>query len=307
MLIRISTRDARLGMFVDHIEGSWADNPFWKRRFKLEEPRDLARLQDSPIDTVFIDLNKGRGPDERDAAKPTRHNGDAKRVRIALSRATDLTRELFTGVSTGDTLSHEAVNTVVAQISGVVRDSPLVLLNMTRLKERDNFSYLHSIGVCALAMHFARHLGMGEPIVREIAIGAFVHDIGKTVIATEILSKPGRLNEDEMTIMRTHPARGHAILQSDPRFSDTILDICLRHHECLDGRGYPAGLKGTDISVPVRITSICDVYDAMTSIRPYKNAWKPKTALETMQASPGQFDQALLAAFAACLRDVSAA
>ena len=113
----------------------------------------------------------------------------------------------------------------------------------------------------------------------------------------DVLNKPGRLTEAEFAVMRSHPARGHAVLVESGTASAVALDVCLHHHERLDGRGYPHGLAGDAISTLARMGAICDVYDAVSSARPYKAAWDPADSLSRMASWAGHFDPTLFAVF----------
>ncbi|HCW95396.1 MAG TPA: phosphodiesterase [Pseudomonas sp.] len=130
------------------------------------------------------------------------------------------------------------------------------------------------------------------------AYAALLHDIGKMAMPLEVLNKPGKLDDDEFAIMRSHPERGHAILlNAQSSVSEAVLDVCLHHHEKVDGTGYPHRLAGEQISLLARMGAICDVYDAITSNRPYKTAWDASGSLAKMAQWQGHFDTQLLHAF----------
>ncbi|WP_313305490.1 HD-GYP domain-containing protein, partial [Stutzerimonas balearica] len=125
-----------------------------------------------------------------------------------------------------------------------------------------------------------------------------LHDIGKMAMPLEVLNKPGKLDDDEFAIMRSHPERGHALLlNAQSSVSEAVLDVCLHHHEKVDGTGYPHRLAGEQISLLARMGAICDVYDAITSNRPYKTAWDASGSLAKMAQWQGHFDTQLLHAF----------
>jgi hypothetical protein len=146
-------------------------------------------------------------------------------------------------------------------------------------------------------VNFARHLGLPDDIVREFGLAGLVHDIGKMDVPSEILNKPGRLTDEEFAIARLHPERGCAILDRAEAIPATAIDVCRHHHEKIDGTGYPFGLKGGEISLAARMGAICDVYDALTSDRAYKDAWSPIEAVTAMHGWRGQFDRDLLFTF----------
>ncbi|MBU1305199.1 MAG: HD domain-containing protein [Alphaproteobacteria bacterium] len=144
---------------------------------------------------------------------------------------------------------------------------------------------------------FARHLMMEPDSIRLLGLAGLLHDIGKTELSIAVLDKPGRLTANEMAHMRSHPARGHRFLSQFGSVPDVVLDICLHHHERLDGTGYPDRLAGAEISLPVRIATICDVYDALVSPRQYRPAWTPKDTADWMLQADGFFDPDLLRQF----------
>lgn len=129
-------------------------------------------------------------------------------------------------------------------------------------------------------------------------MAGLLHDIGKMAMPLDVLNKPGKLSDDEYAIMRSHPERGHAmLLAAQTAVSDAVLDVCLHHHEKVDGTGYPHRLAGEEISLLARMGAICDVYDAITSNRPYKTAWDASGSLARMAQWQGHFDTQLLHAF----------
>jgi len=168
---------------------------------------------------------------------------------------------------------------------------------LAKLKNSDEASFLHSLSVSALIIVFARALRLPEPVIHELAMGGLVHDIGKAAIPISILRKRGRLTAGEICIVQKHPACGFEMLKSISGVSDEVLDITLYHHEKIDGTGYPKGLMGEAITINVRIAAICDVYDALTSIRPYKPALSLDESLSMMTAAKGHFDPVLLREF----------
>ena len=185
---------------------------------------------------------------------------------------------------------------LVEQISASLARNGSALLGLARLKTKDEYTYMHSVAVCALMVALARQLGLPRT-VQEAGMAGLLHDIGKMAMPLDVLNKPGKLTEDEYAIMRSHPERGHAMLLAAlTSVSDAALDVCLHHHEKVDGTGYPHRLAGERISLLARMGAICDVYDAITSNRPYKAAWTPRS-LARMAQWQGHFDTRLLHAF----------
>lgn len=175
------------------------------------------------------------------------------------------------------------------------------------LEERDLETAGHTERVLVQAQAVGRHLGLTGEALDALSQGAFLHDIGKLAIPDAILRKPGPLSPEEWSIMKTHAERGHGIARRLPDLPPATLAVVRSHHERWNGRGYPDGLSGDAIPLEARIFAVCDVYDALTHARPYKDAWTPASALAEIQAQRGEhFDPAVVDAFAAVIASGSA-
>jgi putative two-component system response regulator len=165
------------------------------------------------------------------------------------------------------------------------------------IQERDIVTYEHSRRVATYAQRLARYLGWSRREARDLALAALVHDLGKTWIANDILNKSGALSDEERRKMQRHPVIGARILigcDVHPFYVETVL----YHHEAWDGHGYPAGLQGEEIPPSARILTIADVYDVLTSQRPYKAALTTDAACERLlQGSGVSFDPKAVRAF----------
>ena len=157
---------------------------------------------------------------------------------------------------------------------------------------------MHSVAVCALMIALARQLGLDEQQTRAAGLAGLLHDLGKAMIPNAILNKPGKLTDEEFATIKKHPELGHAALLQGSGVGDITLDVCLHHHEKIDGSGYPKGLKANEISLFAKMGAVCDVYDAITSNRPYKAGWDPAESLRKMaEWAKGHFDEAVFQAF----------
>jgi HD-GYP domain-containing protein (c-di-GMP phosphodiesterase class II) len=144
----------------------------------------------------------------------------------------------------------------------------------------------------------AKQLGLDEEQTRLAGLAGLMHDLGKALMPMEILNKPGKLTEAEFKIIKTHPVEGHRLLLTGQDVHPLVLDVCLHHHEKTDGSGYPKGLKDQDISLFAKMGAVCDVYDAITSNRPYKMGWDPAESLRKMaEWAKGHFDPKVFQAF----------
>jgi HD-GYP domain-containing protein (c-di-GMP phosphodiesterase class II) len=206
---------------------------------------------------------------------------------------------MFNEARLGRAVDVSACLTLVNDISESVHRNPGALVSLARLKTQDDYSYMHSVAVCALMVALGRQLGLDEDECREAGMAGLLHDIGKAVIPTTVLNKPGKLDDGEFEIIKTHPVRGHELLKAGGNASDAALDVCLHHHEKFDGSGYPHRLAGEAIHLLARMGAVCDVYDAITSDRPYKAGWDPAESVSRMAQWSGHFDPAVFKAFVA--------
>ena len=170
---------------------------------------------------------------------------------------------------------------------------------------RDNETGWHVMRMTNYALSIAKRLGLPEPMREMLYVTAPMHDVGKIGIPDAILLKPGRLSEDEMDVMRRHTEIGETILEGGDELISAAREIAGAHHERWDGLGYPRGQRGEDIPILARVCAVADVFDALTSPRPYKHAWPVEEALTWMYDQSGtQFDPAVVEAFRAALPDI---
>src|SRR5690606_18569865 len=171
---------------------------------------------------------------------------------------------------------------------------------------RDNETGLHIVRMSHYAWRLAREVGYSEEAADELLRAAPMHDVGKIGIPDAVLLKPGPLDPAEWAIMRQHPEIGARIIgEHSASLLQLAATIALRHHEKWDGSGYPGGLAGEDIPHAARIVALVDVFDALTSVRPYKPAWSVEDAMAHIRQESGRhFDPALVEAFERCLPDI---
>lgn len=182
------------------------------------------------------------------------------------------------------------------------------LLRLAKAGEyRDEETGNHILRMAKYSYIIARHIGLPEEECRVIEISAPMHDIGKIGIPDSILQKPGKLTDEEFKNMKRHTDIGHEILKDSPsKYLQTGAVIARGHHEKFDGSGYPNGLRGEEIPLPARIVAVADVFDALTSKRPYKEAWAIKDAINYLNAEKGaHFDPDCIEAFHAELDTVA--
>jgi len=327
-LKKITVRQVRLGMFIDSLCGSWLDHPFWKKAFLLESEKDLHALRTCGIHEVWIDLTKGldveiEPPPEVKAAKVEEKQEKAQEsaaspeavVESKLERQVPLHEEtqraqkthakakrtvafVFREARSGNALQIAEAVELVDEISHSVSRNSGAMLKLARLKNKDDHSYQHSVAVSALMIALGKQLGMEGDILKSLGMAGLLHDVGKAVIPDNILNKPGKLTAVEFDLVKTHCRRGWEILKSDPSVDEIALDVCLHHHERVDGTGYPDKIFGDSLSRYARMAAICDVYDALTSDCSYRKAFSPAEAIRKMtEVQNVHFDKTIFHAF----------
>jgi len=222
------------------------------------------------------------------------------RAGIVYDCAKYLMEELFSKPVMGENVrrSQELVESTV----GFVLTGRAAFENLLRVMSFDYTTYTHSVNVCALTLALAQFVGIRSPKeLKVLGTGALLHDIGKTLISEEILSKPEPLTSEEFDLIRKHPAWGCDILRDSDLIDRESYHPILLHHERENGSGYPQGIKSREIHQYGKITAIADVFDAMTSRRAYRPAIEAYPALRTMFDEEGAFDRHLLEQFAQML------
>jgi len=205
------------------------------------------------------------------------------------------TEALFAG-----TISH--ANDVLEKLVDTIIGNPNMYIDIYSLRVYDDCTYNHSLGVTVLSIAIGKSLGLSRKSLSQLALCALLHDIGKMQVPIEIISKPGKLTDEEFAEIKKHPKKGGSILKKDDLVSDLILNGVMSHHEKVDGTGYPNGLKGKNIPLFGRIVSCADVYDALTSTRPYRTPATPAEAIEYIMGSAGrQFDRGVVKGFLKCI------
>ena len=184
----------------------------------------------------------------------------------------------------------------VEQQVTALRSSVICAFNQL-LDLKDLNTGVHSTRLAEWGMRVGQELGLEENQLQNLEVAALLHDIGKVGIPDSILGKPGRLNQDEYALMKKHPEYGWAVLRMLPGFERAALDI-LHHHESFDGKGYPAGLRETEIPIVSRIVCVIDAFDAMVSSRPYRVGLPHEEAVRRLIESSGtQFDPVVVQCF----------
>jgi putative nucleotidyltransferase with HDIG domain len=214
---------------------------------------------------------------------------------------TTLFRAAGSGGAVSRTVVEEATDSVMAAITeGGVRQWLEVVWSY------DDATFQHCMLVTGLAAEFASSLRFPQNDQKHLIRGALLHDVGKAQIPHAILNKPARLDPDELEVMRTHASIGYDLLRQQGQYEPELLEVVLRHHEMLDGSGYPGGLAGKQIGDLVRLITICDIYAALIEHRPYKQPMPAARAFQILQEMGDKLEPALVRAFARVAENSSA-
>lgn len=323
MLKRIPLQDVRLGMYLHALDGAWINHPFWRTRFLIEDNEMLTKLQAANLEGVWIDVSKGkdvaspgcglpaaevRAPAVAAAAAPAPPASLAPPATCTLEDELARAKTLFEGsrvqvvsmfneARMGRAVSTAACQQLVGDIADSVYRQSAALLSLARIKTADDYTYMHSVAVCALMVALGREMGLDRAQCEAAGSAGLFHDLGKAQMPLEVLNKPGKLTDAEFDIIKTHPQVGYDLMMKVDGVTQTTLDVVLHHHEKFDGTGYPHGLSGESINLYARMGAVCDVYDAITSNRPYKSGWDPAESIARMATWQGHFDPAIFKAF----------
>lgn len=317
-------------MYVQELCSSWMDTPFWQKSFLLEDQNVVNKVLSTKIKEAWIDTIKGldvfhpaedsdEEPEEivvePTVAKPVEQveavqmpsfkeirsvsmDEELGRAAKIVSKSKQAVFSMFHEARMGNAVDVENALPLVEEIASSVMRNSGALIGLVRLKTKDDYTYMHSIAVCALMIALSKQLGLNDAQIRDAGLAGLLHDIGKMMVPADILNKPGKLTDDEFISVKEHPEAGYNMLLEVKGISDIALDVCLHHHEKMDGSGYPDRLVGEKISLFARMGAVCDVYDAITSDRPYKQGWCPAESLRKMaEWSKGHFDEKVFQAF----------
>ncbi len=301
MIKKIHVRQVKAGMFIHDFNCHWMDHPFLRNQLMVSSEEEIRKIASAGIHELYIDTDKGLdvqdAPTVQEASSALeREILDIASVRPAATARVSLAEELTRAVKIKDQ-AHQLVRTVMHdarlgkaveldQVEPVVQDitesilrNHGALMGLLRIKNKDDYTFLHSVSVCTLLVAFCRSSGMDAELTRQAGLGGLLHDTGKALVPDEVLNKPGRLTEAEFDLIRKHPKDGHEILLKSPAIGPIPLDITLHHHERMDGSGYPDKLPAERISTLAQMAAIVDVYDAITADRCYHKGMSAAEAL----------------------------
>ncbi len=295
---KISIDQIEPGMFVHDLNWSVNSGHLTHGHFSVTDERQIATLRGLGVRELYIDTLLG--DDVRDA--PTLDEvrsqlgarlleiggaGRAANCQTGFYEEVDSAREVHGSAATFiGNLMHQVRNGKLEDMGNELLDhahnlsqsiarNPQALISLAQVRDKDDYTFLHSVGSAILMGAFCRTLHLGGETGRELLTGALLHDVGKMRVDTAILNKAGRLTPEEFEHIKLHVSFGEEILEDMPLLPETSLIVARQHHERLDGSGYPRGLDETGISQFGQMAAIVDVYDALTSERVYHTAMAP--------------------------------
>jgi putative nucleotidyltransferase with HDIG domain len=224
-------------------------------------------------------------------------------LRYSLKEERETVDWLHQEIQGGAKLPIVEADAVVRSLSIAMHAEQAMVLPLLQLKEFDQYTTTHSMNVAVLAMALGEFLELGGTTVRALGVAGLLHDLGKVCIPRDILIKPGKLTDAERAVVREHPIVGARMLLASPDPMDLAATVAYEHHIMLDGGGYPTLHDARGAQYASRLVHICDVYDALRTNRPYREAWESERAIAFIEGRAGiEFDPAIARSFTAMMR-----
>jgi len=294
MIKKVKTKHLRPGVFVHDFNCDWTGENIILSKALIKSQETVDTICSWGIKEVYIDTDRGCDVESAQLVVEVQQETNKNLHNLAIDReapafsstslkeemhiarrirneAYDTVQHAMKSVKEGKPIDVDRILSLVGKMERSINRNKDALTLLTRIRKKDEYTLAHSISVSSLVLAYCIYCDFPHTLTMNLATGALLHDIGKTKIPDSILNKPGKLDLPEFDIMKKHAEYSANILKDTVRLPFEAYDIALHHHERYDGKGYPYGLKGTEIGLGARIVSICDVYDAITSVRCYKN------------------------------------
>ena len=338
---KITVQDLQRGMYVSELVGRhWRETPFLFQGFEVQSDEQIEELSQY-CQHVYIDTEQGydvspksrpylsvapatvASPEQSEPSikfekvierftpghrRPPRYQDvtvleeEIGHAREIVTETREAVYDIMADVRLGRSINTTAAKKVVADMVDSVIRNPDALMCLTQLKDKDEYTALHSLRVCILALAFGRHLDLTDEELNLLGIGALLHDIGKMKVPNDIINKPGKLTDEEFALMKSHVPRGVEILEQTHGIPSVSIDVARYHHERYAGGGYVMGSQGEQIGLFGSIGGIVDCYDAITSDRSYHTGMSAHDALNKMYSWRGKdFQPLLIEQFIQCM------
>ena len=312
---KINVSDARLGMYIDSLCGSWINHPFWRKSFLLDKQEDLDGLLVCGTKELWVDTDLGldvgndiapeslspdseaKTPKKIEVEPPVILSEELKRARKIHTQCRMAVTDMFKMAFNKEELKLDGALILVDEVRRSTARNRNAFLSLTRSKNKEDYLCLHSIANCALMIMLGRQMGMDHETIITLGLAGLLLDIGNVGTPAKLINKPGKLTQDEFNIIKTHPMQGWEMLK-EHRMDNVVLDVCLHHHERMDGKGYPEQPPIDSLSLFARMAAICDTYDSLISDHYYRKGISPAKAIREMAKwQEGQFDKEVFHAF----------
>lgn len=334
----VPTEKLEVGMFVCKLDRPWKATPFVFRGFLLTSRDDIDKVGkfcdwvyiDVTKFVHFVGKNTASGINDLnfyyystvtvDSTKPKKSvfagfgglfarstDGDADRRSFINSLKpvvevhhlmNKVVKSMMKGIQSQRRIDITAAREVIAACVDSIMENKEAMLLLTRIRHKDRYTSEHSVNVAITSIAFGLHMGMNVKHLNELGLCGLLHDMGTLSLPSEILNKPGPLTDEEMEITKRHVEAGRNLLVASGDIGEEIIEVAYRHHERLNGTGYPEGTDGKNLSLNTRIIAIVDVFDALTSDRVYRDSKTAEDALSTIHSGSNElFDARLVTRF----------
>tara|TARA_B100002049_G_scaffold232975_1_gene212918 strand:+ start:473 stop:1681 length:1209 start_codon:yes stop_codon:yes gene_type:complete len=320
MLVTLPIAELVPGMFVDSVskQHEHINSVKIKTRGLVRDRSIIQRLVSEGVEELLIDFTQSDvalpakyHPKPVEKPKPKKEKKVAEKgisveqefvkASVNYEQHSRKLQVLYSDITSGLKMNMTLLDEVVVDIVSSVFRNHNAMTILTRLRDKHIYNWRHMINTAILVSVFAKYLGYKEQTVKELAMGALLHDIGQAKMPQGVLSKPSQLNDNEMQVVKKHVAQSLGLVKGEKGITPLMLDMIVNHHERLDGSGYPRGITAEKLSRPARIMAIVDVYDAITADRPHQMGEEPISALRYLLANKQLFDSELVQRFIKCL------
>lgn len=339
---KIHVTELKQGMYVVELDRPWLETPFLFQGFLVRTNEEIASVRSlckhvyidtergPDAGTPLLRLNPAGGTESQPrkpaklSARVTGRNSKTAKVeemrpgrvygaetsfeeeiehaREIRTEGRSVIENIFEDIRMGHSIDAEGAKAFVRKTAESIIRTPDAQVWLTQLKNKDEYTSIHSMNVCILSLAFGRYLGLSEDTLNILGLGALLHDVGKICVPLDILLKPDKLTGKEFAVMKRHPVDGLQIVSKTGGIPSSAMDVVYSHHERASGSGYPRGLSNSDISLFTKIVAIVDVYDAITSNRVYHHGMDTLAATKLLyERRHADFDAGLIEQFIKCL------
>lgn len=254
------------------------------------------------IGNIGENLSSMESPSFPGSMERISYSREIRSARLIKEEAQNVVRNVMQDIRMGRSIESDRMKRVVnTMVDSILRNED-ALVSLTRIKNYDEYTFVHSLDVCIFCLSMGRHLSLSREEMLELGIGALLHDVGKMRIPSQILKKPASLTANEWIEMRKHPIYSREVMEQCKEITENSKQMALQHHERYNGSGYPFGLKGDAIGMFGQLAAIVDFYDAITSDRPYQKAIQPHDGIRQIyERSQVEFNRLLVERFIQCI------